>query len=112
MGEANSILYTENTTMKNKVEAAKTKLNTVFKKMSAIEKRMDKLETRGVRNGTRIKQKSQGEYTRKPKYCLTCRINPWHMSSNCKIRMPGYKEEATMDDRMGGNLTNHMVKSE
>ena len=80
--------------------------------MTAFKKRMDKLETGGVRNGTGSKPKSQGEYTCKQKYCFTFGINPWHQPSKCKLRMPGHKEETTMEDKMGGNLTNHMVKLE
>ena len=112
MGEANSILSAASTTLKEQVETVKQKLNNVHQKMTALEKRMKKLEAGGVRNGTGSKQKSQGEYTRKPKYCYTCSINPWHQYPKCKLGMPGHKENATMEDKLGGNPTNHMTKSE
>ena len=111
MGEANNILTTANTTLKEQVETVKHKLNSIHQKFTALEKRMEKLEAGGVRNGTGSKQKSQGEYTRKPKYCYTCAVNPWHQSTKCKLGVPGHKENATMEDKMGGNLTNHMTKS-
>lgn len=112
MEEANIILSAANKTMKEQVEAVKTKLNTLFQKMTALKKRMDKLEAGGFRNGARSKPKSQGEYTRKPKYCYMCGMNPWHQSPKCKLMMSGHKEKATMQDKLGGNLTNHMIKSE
>ena len=112
MGEANSILSTANTTLKEQVETVKQKLNNMCQKMTALEKRMNKLEGGGVRSGTGSRPRTQGEYTRKAKYCYTCRINPWHQSPKCKLRMPGHKESATMEDKLGGNPTNHMTKSE
>ena len=112
MGEANNILTTANVTLKEQVETVKQKLNNVHQKLTALEKRLEKLEAGGVRNGTGRKTKTQGEYTRPAKYCYTCGVNPWHHSLKCKLGMPGHKENATMEDKMGGNLTNHMTKSE
>jgi hypothetical protein len=112
IGEANRILSTANTTLKEQVETVKQKLNSVHQKLTALVKWMDKLEAGGVRNGTGSKPKSQGEYTRKAKYCYTCGVNPWHHSTKCKLGVPGHKENATMDDKMGGNPTNHMTKAE
>jgi DNA repair exonuclease SbcCD ATPase subunit len=112
MGEDNNILTPATVTLKEQVETVKQKLNNVHQKLTALEKRLEKLEAGGVRNGTGRKTKTQGEYTRPAKYCYTCGVNPWHHSLKCKLGMPGHKENATMEDKMGGNLTNHMTKSE
>ena len=93
-------------------------MKNVLEKMQNYERRMASIDIRKPAarrtpaSTPKAHEKYDGIYTRRPKYCHTCGINPWHHSENCSIGCPGHKSEASMEDKMGGNTTNHMKKKE
>eukprot|EP00957_Ditylum_brightwellii_P097825 7449294-Ditylum_brightwellii.AAC.1 len=37
------------------------------------------------------------------KYCWTCRVQTYHHGKNCNNKAEGHKDDATLDNRMGGS---------
>eukprot|EP00957_Ditylum_brightwellii_P106109 8094301-Ditylum_brightwellii.AAC.1 len=56
---------------------------------------------RGGRGNSGRGGKGQRKFT--VKYCWTCRVQMYHHGKNCNNKAEGHKDEATIDNRMGGS---------
>ena len=111
--QVNSVLSTENATLKEKVKNLETRMNTAFQKLGNIE---EKLKSQGKdkqpgapRTDQRHPQKNFSKYTRRPKYCFICGLQPWHEGKDCPLDHPLNKKEATAENMMGGNPKSQMI---
>ena len=114
--QVNSVLSTENATLKEKVKNPETRMNTAFQKLGVIEER-HKSQGMGTKTGTpRVDQcqprKNLSKYTRRPKYCFICGLQPWHEGKDCPLEHPLNKKEATAENMMDGNAKSQMVLKE
>ena len=114
--QVNSVLSNENATLKEKVKNLETRMNTAFQKLGVIEEH-HKSQGKGTQPGTpradqRQPRKNFSKYTRRPKYCFICGLQPWHEGKDCPLDHPLNKKEATAENMMGGNAKSQMVLKE
>ena len=108
--QANSVLSTENVSLKEKVKTLETRMNMAFQKLGVIEDRYKKgTGSRAPRDNRNQPRKNFSEYTRLPKYCYICGVQPWHEGKDCPLDHPLNKKDATLDNMKGGNEKNQMV---
>mmetsp|Transcript_9632 Transcript_9632/g.19567 ORF Transcript_9632/g.19567 Transcript_9632/m.19567 type:complete len:92 (-) Transcript_9632:54-329(-) len=91
-------------------------MNTAFQKLGTLEEKL-KSQGTGAKTGTprvgqRQPRKNFSKYTRLPKYCFICGLQPWHEGKDCPIGHPLNKKEATAENMMGGNERNQMILKE
>ena len=85
-------------------------MNTAFQKLGVIKDRHKKgTGSRAPREDRRQPQKNFSEYTRRPKYCFMCGVQPWHEGKDCPLDHPLNKKDATLDNMKSGNEKNQMV---